>query len=731
MRQRLILVCVWLASGVVWAQSPGAEPPPFQPDAPGAAASPPPSAAPTAAPIRQAPQRDLQQEPQQQQRQDPGQDPGQDPLEDAEDPRPAARQPAAQAPALPGFFGPVGLLRVSAADAGGVGHLRLGLHGEFFSGDSFLVERDQSTRLAGSFTLGYTPLPGIELFAALLGSSNRNRRRCEAGACISEAGRRDPEVIRSLGDVVLGGKFVRPAGPMLSIGGQAGIRLMSSVAGLGIEPSATSVFVDGLATIDLRKTSAALPIAGHLNVGYYADNSGELSGFAGASQASQLVSSFAYNMARSRVRAALGATAQLDLTPSVSLSPFAEYHLEVVTAKADVRFREYLPPLCAASPSGAQKACADARDQQWFTMGTRVGLPGGVGLLAAVDLGIASVGYPYGPPITPYQIMVGVAAPLDLLGRSESRVVTRTIVVDRPSPGAGQGHVVGVVKHARTGAPVADAVVSVPGQPRSRVLTDPDGSFLSPSLPLGSVELEITARGFEAARVRAEVVATTPAPIEVALAPVAEPAKVHGRITAPDGRPIAGGLVRFVGPTTAEVRTDAGGVYSATLAAGTYAAHAEAPTAFSRDVKLTLRAGEDQDAWFTLKPRPATPGVRVVGDRLSLRRPIGWKPGPAGTPLELTPATEQLLEEVADLMSREPRIRKLVVEAHWDDSLDADRALELTKKQAQVVVDRLIQAGVAPERLEPRGLGGAQPVAPNLGPANRMRNRRVELKSGT
>ena len=73
---------------------------------------------------------------------------------------------------------------------GTVGHLRFGLHGQYFQAKSFLVEGtdrmgDVNTRLAGTFNFGFTPHESIELFGAIMTSSNRNERA-------PEPDRRDP-----------------------------------------------------------------------------------------------------------------------------------------------------------------------------------------------------------------------------------------------------------------------------------------------------------------------------------------------------------------------------------------------------------------------------------------------------------------------------------------------------------------------------------------------------------
>ena len=53
--------------------------------------------------------------------------------------------------------------------------------------------------------------------------------------------------------------------------------------------------------------------------------------------------------------------------------------------------------------------------------------------------------------------------------------------------------------------------------------------------------------------------------------------------------------------------------------------------------------------------------------------------------------------------------------------------LELSLKRAQTVADFLISQGVKPNLVSTRGLGDADPIAPNDTPQGRAQNRRVEL----
>ena len=81
----------------------------------------------------------------------------------------------------------------------------------------------------------------------------------------------------------------------------------------------------------------------------------------------------------------------------LGLRPFAEYHYELITADPD-------PALSDQTPYYT--------DQVWVTAGLRARAGAGVTLIAGVDVGVASVGFPYGPPLAPWNAFAGASRAL-------------------------------------------------------------------------------------------------------------------------------------------------------------------------------------------------------------------------------------------------------------------------------------------------------------------------------
>jgi outer membrane protein OmpA-like peptidoglycan-associated protein len=635
------------------------------------------------------------------------------------------REPASDA--LPTTAGPVGLLRLSTAEVGSPGQLRFGLSGEFFSTNNFLIDGDRNLRLMGSLALGFTPLRYLEVFASISGSANRNRRICADGpagtTCTSEPGRNDPEVIKSYGDLTFGSKFAYPLAAGVSAGGEIGLRFLSSVSGISFDPQATSVWLSGLGSWDLRQVGA--PLRADLMLGLYFDNSGQVQDYSKVTRPSKAVSQFAYGIAKDRVRTGLGLEWVIEnLGGGMGLRPFVEYHLEMITAAADPAFMDYQPPLCrGSSTSAGGPPCRDNRDQQWLTLGTRLQARGGFTVAAGFDVALHSVGFPYGPPLAPWNLLFGIAYPLDL---SAPKLVTRTVTVERRVPvekKAPEGNVIGKVVNAVGGSPIEGAIVAVPGRTKSRVATDPDGTFRTAGLPPGLAELDVAAANFEPAQVRTSVVAGQEASVTVILTPRVQKATVTGKVTDDAGKPVAAATVRFSGPQNAEVKTDDTGTFSTALSGGEYVMRIEADRFMAKESKVALTEGKDQDLSAAIHARPAVTRVTIRDGRLSIRQPVSFK-GPAA---EISPTAASVLDEVADVLSTHPEVKRVRIEAHWDSSLPKDKAQELTDQQAKAVASYLAKQGVGESRLEAVGMGAQRPLVPNIGTA-KMRNRRVEFR---
>lgn len=621
---------------------------------------------------------------------------------------PPAPPPAASAIA-PTLNGPVGLFRTSTAEVGPLHQLRAGLRGEYFSADGFLIDGDSNQKLAGGLTVGFTLRPDLELFAALLNSSNRNHR-------LREVEDRDPELIKTFGDLVLGGKWILSLRQGLTLGAELGLKFLSGVSDLSISPSSTSWWLGPLFTADLRRL-AGVPVRLHANASYYGDNSRNLYDLSGLTRNTKEVAMFAYGIYPSRLRLSLAIDAPLDdLLPGVPLDPFIEYHAAYVTADADADFRDYMAPNCGGR--SGQMPCVDNRDMQWLTVGARANVYRGITVDLGVDLRIRSPGFPYGPPVAPWNLVFGVSYPLDIDALTRPVVVTRAV----PAPPT-DGHLTGTVRSARDGAPIAGAIVAAVGRPRVRAATDADGGFTTANLPPGPVELEISAANYDPAHLSAVVVAGSPVDVPIALTPHPPVGQVHGKVTGPAGQGLAAAL-RFAGNEVRDLHTDGSGTYSVSVPVGAYRLRVEAPGFLPKESPVEVLAGQDQEVNFAFRAPPANPNIVLTDKAIHLRQNLRF----VGTTAQLQQGAQTLLNGVADFLAAHSEIEHVRIESHWDSSLAKPQAADLTQQQAEAVRSFLIARGIAGTRLTAVGMGTAKPLVPNLTPANRARNRRIELR---
>jgi outer membrane protein OmpA-like peptidoglycan-associated protein len=94
---------------------------------------------------------------------------------------------------------------------------------------------------------------------------------------------------------------------------------------------------------------------------------------------------------------------------------------------------------------------------------------------------------------------------------------------------------------------------------------------------------------------------------------------------------------------------------------------------------------------------------------------------------DLLPAAQLKLNEVANALTREDPLSKIVVEGHTDSQGQPDYNQDLSQRRAQAVRDYLVTRGIANDRIVAQGFGPTRTVADNKSPEGRANNRRVEI----
>jgi outer membrane protein OmpA-like peptidoglycan-associated protein len=139
--------------------------------------------------------------------------------------------------------------------------------------------------------------------------------------------------------------------------------------------------------------------------------------------------------------------------------------------------------------------------------------------------------------------------------------------------------------------------------------------------------------------------------------------------------------------------------------------------------QLTIRPRENVDLVLTLNKRPRRKNVRVVGKQIRVMKKIHFEVNSA----VIKGDSNTLLEEIADVLHRNSNIRRVEIQGHTDNTGSRKVNKRLSQERADSVRTWLSEHGIAANRLSAKGYGSARPLAPNVTPANRARNRRVQF----
>jgi outer membrane protein OmpA-like peptidoglycan-associated protein len=93
----------------------------------------------------------------------------------------------------------------------------------------------------------------------------------------------------------------------------------------------------------------------------------------------------------------------------------------------------------------------------------------------------------------------------------------------------------------------------------------------------------------------------------------------------------------------------------------------------------------------------------------------------------LTQTSYPKLDKIVTFLKNNGSIR-VEISGHTDNVGSAKANLKLSEDRAKAVVDYMVSQGIDKSRLEPKGYGLTQPIAPNNTPQGREQNRRVEFK---
>jgi OOP family OmpA-OmpF porin len=93
----------------------------------------------------------------------------------------------------------------------------------------------------------------------------------------------------------------------------------------------------------------------------------------------------------------------------------------------------------------------------------------------------------------------------------------------------------------------------------------------------------------------------------------------------------------------------------------------------------------------------------------------------------INPVSFPLLDKVAEVIVKHPRLKRIRVEGHTDNVGGDNYNLDLSSRRARSVMNYMVGKGVAGPRLTSKGFGFRKPKASNATPRGRAINRRVEF----
>jgi outer membrane protein OmpA-like peptidoglycan-associated protein len=605
--------------------------------------------------------------------------------------------------------GAAGLFTTVLPDVGGKYTFRFKLHTDFFRREGFIYEGqagpDQHARVRGGVALAFSPFEWGEVFLSINSQANRNARE--------QQGRQDAEAIFALGDVDFGIKGAyRLKNKGIGFGGQVGVGLLSGSERL--LTSGASVWFDGLFAVDVRYlTKKHFPFRFTTNIGWMYDASLKIAPFGRISDdVSREVTRFSLGANHSRVRMkyAVDFPIRLGKERQLGIDPIIEWSWDVSTQNESEAF-------------GRDDAVASPlpRGSQWLTLGVRANVVAGLHLDLAADIGMVSPSFEFGPPVPPWQVMMGLGWSFDPTPVVKEVEVPGPPAAPEVAPAPIEGRIVGQVLDP-AGAPIPDARIVFPGLTTTALLTDGSGAFTSFRFPAGQVPVQVVLEGQVVAESTAEIAngQDTSLTIQLETLPAPPQGVVQGAVT-----DAAGGAVQFSMRVSGQgidqtFDSTPGGLIALQLPAGEYSGAITAAGFKPKTTNFTVPAGGELSLSETLeadKP-PETPkvsgskkgiklkgGIRYDGDSVSSRSHDG-------------------LDQLAAFLNARPEFKLIQINVHTDDQGSPGRR---SQDRADSVKDYLVSKGVSSSRIVAKGHGDSSPVAVNLTAAGRAKNNRTSI----
>jgi outer membrane protein OmpA-like peptidoglycan-associated protein len=151
----------------------------------------------------------------------------------------------------------------------------------------------------------------------------------------------------------------------------------------------------------------------------------------------------------------------------------------------------------------------------------------------------------------------------------------------------------------------------------------------------------------------------------------------------------------------------------------TFSASASAGTRATIVGKEKISVTADRPVVVEKKERKA----KVVGKKIEITEKVMFDTGKATIKAE----SNELLNDVADVMEENASIKKVRIEGHTDSDGTNKFNKKLSQDRADSVMAFLVDAGIDKDRMEAVGYGEEKPISDNDTEDGKEKNRRVEF----
>ncbi|MBD3286628.1 OmpA family protein [candidate division WOR-3 bacterium] len=275
------------------------------------------------------------------------------------------------------------------------------------------------------------------------------------------------------------------------------------------------------------------------------------------------------------------------------------------------------------------------------------------------------------------------------------------------------GSITGVVKDAKTGAPV-QAKIRLKGLDIPPITTDANGFYRLDSVPTGIASVEATAPDFLPSISTVQIEINKTANLDLMLKTTKIEGEFLGQIKDRKTEEPIGGKIIFpesdIPPVVADPAT---GVFKATLPAGTYAIIVTSEGYIQQPSPLVIKEDDYTEKEFNLVKKGMTFTLHNIHFDFNKST--------------IKPESYPVLDEAAKILKENPSIR-VEIQGHTDSVGSDEYNQTLSEARAASVVNYFVMKHqIDTRRLVAKGYGESKPIASNASEAGRELNRRVEF----